>query len=263
MADSPSSFADGPGASISSIAQRLDHLENRCRESSLSQRRRPVRTHSSSGRANVPLSRLGRTQLAFVVISSLVICGLLGAAIATLSPGDLFGSDGSSDDGSSENFGDQNRDVIAEQQTVVALDPEDLEATLLLANLLGNSARLGEAIPLYERATDLAPDDPGVRLAFARALADGGMNADAELQFLRALELDPESQEAHYYLAELYASWSPPRTDEAIPHYQRAVEIDPTTRISELASTQLAALGAATPGGSPPAATSPRQESPP
>lgn len=202
-------------------------------------------------------------QLVFVIVSSLVICGLLGAAVATISPDRFFGDSGSSDDRSSENFEDQNRDVIDEQQTAVAIDPDDLEATLLLANLLGNSARLEEAIPVYERAIELAPDDPDVRLAFARALADGGLSADAELQFARAIALDPEDQQAHYYLAELYRNWTPPRNDDAIPHYRRAADIDPTTRISELANTQLAALGAATPGGSPAAATPPQQESPP
>lgn len=196
-------------------------------------------------------------QIAFVIISSLVICGMLGAAVVTISPEDLFGTTRSSDDDDSENFEDPNQGVIEEQQTIVASRPDDLEDTLLLANLLGNSGRLGEAIPLYERAIDLAPDDAGVRVAFARALADGGMSADAELQFVKALELDSNNQEAHYYLAELYRAWTPPREAEAIMHYQRAADIDPSTLISERATTQLASLGVATPTGSPVPATQP------
>jgi len=196
-------------------------------------------------------------QLAFVIISSLVICGMLGAAVVTISPEDLFGDSGSSED-EAQNFDDPNQGVIEEQQTVVASQPDDVEETLLLANLLGNTGRLAEAIPVYERAIDLAPEDSGVRLAFARALADGGMEADAELQFTSALELDPNSQEAHYYLAELYRAWTPPRDIEAIVHYRRAAEIDATTLIAERAATQLASLGAATPAGSPAPATPPR-----
>lgn len=225
----------------------------------MSQRRRSVRTQSSARRDRSPLSRLNQMQVAFVIISSLVICGMLGAAVFTISAEDLFGEFGRSDDGDLENFQDPNQDLIEGQQTVVANNPDDLEETLLLANFLGNSGRLAEAIPLYERAIELAPDDAGVRLGFARALADGGMSADAELQFTRALELDSSNQEAHYYLAELYRMWTPPRTDEAIVHYQQAAVIDPSTLISERSRTQLASLGVATPAGSPAAATPPPQ----
>jgi tetratricopeptide (TPR) repeat protein len=122
---------------------------------------------------------------------------------------------------------------------------------LLLANLLGNSNRLDEAIPLYEKATQMRPQDASVRLDFARALADGGKTADAEVQFLKALALEPENQAANYYLAELYRSWTPSRATEAIPLYQRAVQIDGGTFIAQQAMNQLTALGVASPPASP------------
>lgn len=181
---------------------------------------------------------------------------MVAAAVFTISASDLFGGDGG-EEADEANYQDPNTDLIAEQQTIVAAAPDDLEEVLLLANLLGNSGRLAEAIPVYERVVELAPDDAEVRLGFARALADGGMRADAELQFRRALELDPGSQAAHYYLAELYLTDSPPRTEEAIVHFREAAALDPTTLIGERASTQLASLGAATPVGSPPAGTPP------
>jgi tetratricopeptide (TPR) repeat protein len=104
---------------------------------------------------------------------------------------------------------------------------------------------------VYERALELSPDDVSARVSFARALADGEMHADAELQFERALETDPNSQQAHYYLAELYMAWSPARTDEAVDHYRRSAAIDPTTLIGERSRTQLDTLGAGTPEASP------------
>ncbi|HEV2067310.1 MAG TPA: tetratricopeptide repeat protein [Thermomicrobiales bacterium] len=202
------------------------------------------------------MSRLGRMQIAFLIVSSLVICGMIGAAVFTISAEELFGDMGETDEGDLANFQDPSQDLIAEQQTVVAENPDDLEETLLLANLLGNSGRLSEAIPLFERAISLAPGDAEARVSFARALADGGMAADAELQFIRALELDPRHQAAHYYLAELYRMSTTPRTDEAIVHYRQATEIDPSTLIGERAATQLASLGGSTPTGSPPATPS-------
>lgn len=234
----------------------------------MSKSRRPPATRPTpkrvTERGTAPArSRGNRAQFVFAILSSLVICGLIGAALATVSPAGLFGDDGSADESDAENFQDPGGDFIAEQQTVVAADPDDVENLLLLANVLGNSNRLGDAIPVYERALILAPDDASARLSFARALADGGMAADAELQFKKVLELEPDNQEAHYYLAELYRLSEPPRTDEAIVHYQRAAEIDSTTLRAESAREQLATLGVASPTGSPAVQSTPVEEATP
>ncbi len=196
---------------------------------------------------------MSRSQLVFVIVSSLVICGLIGGAFVSLTFTDVFG-DPFGDNGD-ENVEDPNEDVIAAQQTVVANNPDDVEALLLLANMLSNTQRLGDAIPYFERVLELAPDDVSARVTFARSLAMGGLASDAEFQFQRALEIDPEFQPAHYYLAEMYMSESPPRRDEAIDHYWRVVQIDPTTLIAERAQVQLDTLGAGTPPASPAGAT--------
>lgn len=210
-----------------------------------------------------PPSRTTHAQIVFAVLSSLVICGLIAAALVTVSPAGLFEGLGSGNDDDAANFQDPNADVIGEQQTVVASNPDDIESLLLLANLLGNSNRLAEAIPLYERALQLAPQDANARLSFARALSDGGMSADAELQFKKVLQLEPGNQQAHYYLAELYRLSVPPRTADAIVHYQRAAEIDSTTLISERSREQLATLGIASPTASPAVQMEPVQEATP
>jgi cytochrome c-type biogenesis protein CcmH/NrfG len=209
------------------------------------------------------LTRANRAHLVFAILSSLVICGLIAAALLTVSPANVFDGFGSADDGEPENAQDPGEDVIAEQQTVVATDPNDVESLLLLANLLGNSNRLGEAIPMFESALQLAPQDVNARLSFARALSDGGMSADAELQFRKALELEPDNQEAHYYLAELFRLSVPPRTSEAIVHYQRAAEIDSTTLRAERSREQLATLGVSSPAAGPAVQSAPVQEATP
>lgn len=208
-------------------------------------------------------ARTSRAQLVFAVLSSLVICGLIAAALVAVSPSGWLEGLGSDEEGDQENLQDPNQDVISQQQTVVAGNPDDVEALLLLANVLGNSDRLAEAIPIYERVLELAPGDANARLSFARALSDGGMIADAELQFRKVLELAPDNQQAHYYLAELYRLSTPPRDDEAIMHYQRAAEIDHTTLISERSIEQLATLGIRSPVGSPAVSSTPVQEATP
>ncbi|CAN5818737.1 hypothetical protein BH24CHL3_BH24CHL3_02360 [soil metagenome] len=217
---------------------------------------------SSAKRKSGPLERATRGQIVFAVVSSLVICAMIGGAFVSLSFTDVFG-DLFADESDRENFVDPNSDVIGEYETVVAEHPDDLEALLLLANLLGNSNRLAEAIPVYERALAMSPDDVSARVSFARALADGQMHADAELQFEIAIEVDRESQEAHYYLAELYMAWSPVRQDEAIEHYRRVAEIDPDTLRAERSQTQLETLGAGTPMSTPASQLTPLAATPP
>ena len=201
-------------------------------------------TAGARSRRPEPPAKGNRLQLTYVILSALVVCSLIAVALATVDFSSIFG--GNAED--EANWEDPNADLIVEQQTAVAQDPDDVESILFLANLLGNTGRINEAVPYYERAVELAPNDVGVRIDFARSLGDAGLLADAEAQFKVALEQDPESQPAHYYLAELYRLSDPPRLEEAIPHYQRAAEIDETAFLAERARGQLTMLTAGTPG---------------
>ncbi|HYJ12180.1 MAG TPA: tetratricopeptide repeat protein [Thermomicrobiales bacterium] len=203
----------------------------------------PRRSQATTPRRSAPPNR---NQILLVITSVLVICSLIGGVFVGLGASDIFGDLFDGDTADEENYIDPNSDLISAQQTIVANSPDDVENVLLLASLLANSGRLADSIPHYEHVMDLAPDDVAARLSFARALADGGMQADAELQFERVLEMDPNSQQAHYYLAELYMASSPQRVDEAIVHYRAAAEIDTTTLIGERGQTQLDTLGAGT-----------------
>lgn len=208
-----------------------------------------------------PLARRSRTQIAFVILSALVVCSIvIGGAVATSSDGFFGKSDAQPTD---VNYQDPNKDVIAEQQTVVAEHPDDVQAVALLGNLLGNTGRLKEAIPLYEKALSMRPDDIGIRLDFARALADGNLRPDAEVQFQEIFKRDPNNQQGYYYLAELYRSWVPERKDEAIAQYRMAVEIDSTTYIAQQSRDQLDTLGVTVPSASPKAGSTPTAGSTP
>lgn len=198
-----------------------------------------------------PPSRRARSQIIFLVLSSLVICSLLITALVTISVTGFFGSKGDAQPTDVSNYQDPNAGVLGQQQTAVAKNPNDVESILLLANLLSNSGKLQEAIPYYQKALDLQPNDASARLDFARALSDSDLNGDAELQFKKVIAIDPKNQDAHYYLAELYSRWQPTRTSEAIVEYRTAFEIDPTTLIGQRSRDALAALGVATPTASP------------
>jgi tetratricopeptide (TPR) repeat protein len=128
-----------------------------------------------------------------------------------------------------------------------AANPDDPNALKELANFLSNSGNLDEAIEWYEMALALNPNDAILRLAFADALKAGGKRLDAELQYQKTIEVQPNNPQAHFGLAELYQTWSPPRTDDAIAEYQKTIEVGGDSYVTELAAQQLAALTPGTP----------------
>ncbi|HEV2127213.1 MAG TPA: tetratricopeptide repeat protein [Thermomicrobiales bacterium] len=178
-------------------------------------------------------------KIGFITLAMLFTCSLLAGSLVLIPFDELFGLNDADD---VQNIVDRNDELIEELEATVEANPDDVENVLLLANVLGNSGRLDDAVSYYEQAIELAPNDSSVRLDFARALADGGYRADAELQFERVLEMRPDSQEAQYYLAELYMSWDPPREEQARELYERAVESDPISFLAEQARNQLASF---------------------
>ncbi len=134
-------------------------------------------------------------------------------------------------------------------------NPSDPVAAAAYANYLANTGELASAIPWYEKAISLAPNDANLRIDFARSLTSGDMNGDAELQFQQAIQLAPENAEAHYYLAEVYYGMNPKRLVAAIDEYERTVQLAPDSFIAQRAQERLVELGVATPEASPSPAT--------
>jgi cytochrome c-type biogenesis protein CcmH/NrfG len=143
---------------------------------------------------------------------------------------------------------------IARLETQVAGNPSDIDSMVVLADILANSGRVGDAIPWYERAVEQRPDDARLRLAFGRALLRSGSLFDAQLQLTRAVELDPEDAIAAYYLAQLYDAQGGEKTQDARTWYQRSIDLDPESFVAGQALQRLAELDAA---GTPTAPASP------
>lgn len=122
-------------------------------------------------------------------------------------------------------------------------NPNDVNAMIVLADLLANSGRIDEAATYYERAVQARPDDEQLRLAFGTALLHGSDFADAEGQLLKAQQLAPNDPQPDYLLGQLYEAWQPPRTDDAVKLYRATVALDPTSVYAQRARDRLAALG--------------------
>jgi cytochrome c-type biogenesis protein CcmH/NrfG len=145
----------------------------------------------------------------------------------------------------------------AEYRARIEADPNDAQALSALGNYLGNTGRVDEAIQYYERALAIVPNDWVTRLGFARVLGNGGKRPDAELQFNKVLAACPNSEQTHFSLAQLYATWVPPRVDEAVVQYQIVVAIAPSSFVAERAQDELAQLGVASPVAATPSAIEP------
>ena len=200
-------------------------------------RTRPVPQTSS-------VSSQNRTPVIYIIVVSVVVFSLIIAALSTVDFSGLLGGD-------EEPTPDYAVDSIALQQTAVAADPDDYEAKALLANMLANSGRMPEAIPIYEGLLTEKPEDVTTRVDFAQALQKNDMPNDAEAQFLKVLETDPDNHTAHYYLARLYMDWQPRRQEEATEHFQRVIEIAPDSFLAEQSQGVLDTMGQATPASSP------------
>lgn len=202
----------------------------------MSQKRRP----SSRRRPAPPARTQNKTPVLYIVIVSIMVFSLVIAGLAAVDWGALFPN-------TAEPTPDYNIDPVDEQRQIVVANPDDAGEQILLANMLANSGRMQEAIPVYEEAVRLDPENPSIRLDFARALQSNEMVADAEVQFLLVIEQDPGNHTAHYYLGRLYLDWQPLRQDEAVAHFERVIEIAPDSFLAEQSNNVLNSLGPATP----------------
>jgi tetratricopeptide (TPR) repeat protein len=203
-------------------------------------RKAPPR-RSSGKRAR---TRLRRPETLFAIFAVLTVVSLIAAAIGTTIIDELTQA---GDDNTTEINDD---DVDAYEQSLrdaADANPDDPAALKELASYLSTTGQLSEAIGWYEKALALNPNDVILRLAFADALKAGGKRPDAELQYQKSIETQPNNPQAHFGLGELYEQWSPPRTQDAIAAYQKTIEVGGDSYVAELAAQKLATLNPGTP----------------
>ena len=192
--------------------------------------------------------KLSRLQLIALIFTGLVVCSMIGGVTASV----VLDSWRSSGDNSGDTSltPDTNDDVLHQLETAAAENPQDAEAQAALGNYYANTGNFDLAVTYYERAVQLSPQDWTIRLTFAQALMTNRKLADAELQFDKILEAEPQNATAWYYLGQLYQLFDPPRDDEAIYAYQQVIRFGPDTYVATQAADKLSALGA-TPVASP------------
>lgn len=201
---------------------------------------------------------MNRSQLAFSILAVLVVFSLIIGAVGTAIVDGLSGNDNSDDpitiDGTEDTgIADEYEAALRKSATD---NPNDAAALASLANYLAQNGQLTEAIDWFERSLTIDPDQWDVRLTFGQYLAESEKRTDAEFQFKKVIEGQPENERAHYFLAELYRNWLPPRIAEAVTEYIATIQTGSGTFVAEQAAQALRDLGYATPtAASPVAAT--------
>jgi cytochrome c-type biogenesis protein CcmH/NrfG len=201
-----------------------------------------------SGRSGRPSSGRKRKQgIALPLITAIGIGTLLLALLVAVLP-----SGGSGDDGSDANSTVQVTPGAEEAEMRARLDknPNDVDAMIILADLLANSGRGTESIQWYDKAVQARPDDASLHIAFGTVLMQYTYNLDAKLQFQKAHDLNPKDPQALYMLGQLFEHQDQPDLAQARAMYQQAEAADPGSVYAGLAKDRLSALDA-TPSATP------------
>ncbi len=116
---------------------------------------------------------------------------------------------------------------LADLQTCVANDPNNLQCTSGLADLYYSLGQYPQAQVNYERASQLSPHDASLmlRLAGTYIYQQAFDKAVATLQ--QAVVLQPDSPEIHLLLGLSLSQLDPPRTQDAIAEWRSVVTLAP------------------------------------
>ncbi len=113
----------------------------------------------------------------------------------------------------------------------MALDPGHVEARANLAAAYRGAGRLDAALAEYHRVLAAgAADFPELWFNYANALRDAGRQGDAEIAYLRSIELKPDLAAAHLNLADM--AHAAGREETAIEHWQAGLALRPDRAVT-------------------------------
>jgi tetratricopeptide (TPR) repeat protein len=120
---------------------------------------------------------------------------------------------------------DQFQDAEERAKAALEIDPNYVDALILLANATARLKGIDAAIPNIEDAIQLNPLESRTYQSLGALQQAKGDMKSAEATFRKAVELDPKSVPARLGLANFF--WSARRSDEAEQELKRAAELDP------------------------------------
>lgn len=123
--------------------------------------------------------------------------------------------------------------------------PDDPQTVGALADYFDKTGQYDRALAMYQHYLQLRPDDARARVSVGELLLDSGDIPGAQGQFAQAVALKPTAQteaRAHLGLGNAATAMQPPRLNDALAEYQRAIDLDPTGQIGDDARARLASV---------------------
>ncbi len=115
-------------------------------------------------------------------------------------------------------------DAEVSMRKAIAHDEKNATAHYWLAVSLFRRDRGGDAMTEFEKSLELNPKNARARHYLGVICNNMNLSQRAEKEFKSALAIDPAYGEANFNLAVLYATWDPPKWDEAKTNYNEALK---------------------------------------
>jgi len=164
----------------------------------------------AEAKADAALAASGRDKKA----RKLKIAILLGKADAALADGDAEGA-------------------LEPLSEVLLIDPENLDALMDAGRTLLSLDRGSRALDNFRRAAEAHPDSPLPHDALGSYYMEESAEAEAEKEFLKAIETEPRYEAPYFRLIELYEKQG--KRDRVMETYERVLRINPAGAHNEIA----------------------------
>jgi cytochrome c-type biogenesis protein CcmH/NrfG len=132
---------------------------------------------------------------------------------------------------------------LAELQSCVASDPNNLQCALDLAEFYYAAGQYPQAQVTYERANFLEPKNVGTLLKLAGSYIYQEKFPQAVSTLQEAAAIQPESPEIHLLLGLSFSRLDPPRMDDAAAEWRKVIELAPGSPLASQARQYLAESG--------------------
>ncbi len=110
-------------------------------------------------------------------------------------------------------------------RTLLARDPDNVDALILKGNLLNDLGRPAEAIACYRRTLEIGPKRADALANLGNSLQYVGRLQESVSCYEQAIALAPDYLEAHHNLGNALESLD--LQPQAVAHFRRALELDP------------------------------------
>jgi tetratricopeptide (TPR) repeat protein len=117
---------------------------------------------------------------------------------------------------------------IAETEKIVAQDPKNLNAWILLGNDYFDTEQPQKAINSYGKALEIAPNNPNVLTDQGVMYRKMGWYDKALANFEKALKIEPNHLQSLYNMGVIFSE-DLKQPDKAIPFWTKYLKIDPNS----------------------------------